>query len=252
MKFNDLYYFDEEKINSLYYQLSNSYDAISTEKGKNIDVSFSPTFKSILFKLAGLKMDMAAEGAVGKSKHETVAWKPKPLDKLYDVLKEIGEEDEKNFKDIYYLIEKYLQNSENILSVGKGEFSFLHLDGDKMPAEVSGVEFPMQLDKNDCLLFSCEYEKESNYDELFHQLNQHLKGKTSFYSSEIVFHAEADITAPAYSKRVFVILQSSKICDLQGLQYTANKSFYFLGRIIRTGNNYFIIPYALWGECIIL
>lgn len=252
MIFTDIYYFDEEKISSLYHQLPNSREGSSTEVSKHIDTSLSSTFKSILLKLAGVDIDIDSEVSVGKSKHETITRKTESLDRLFGILKEIGENDEKNFKDIYHLIEKYLQNEENIFSVGKGEFEFLPLKGDKVPNAVLGVEFPVELDNLDCLLFSCKYEKESNYAELFHKLNKHLRGKSSYYFSEIIVPNEADVTPPIYSKRVFMIIEPSKIVDSFGLRHTYNRTFYFLGRITRTGNNYFIFPYALWGDCVIL
>lgn len=249
MRFNDIYYFDEDKINNFYYQLPNSIENSSVEKGKNLSISLSAVLKSFLLKLIGNEMDFNADTTLGTSKRETVTHKKTSVNKLADILKAV---DEKEFKDIYYLIDKYLQNDGSILAVGKGEFEPLLIKENRVAPEINGVKFPIDLGELDFLLFSCKYEKESNYRELLSQLNQHLKGRTNNNYSEIIFPDENDVTAPIYSKRIFVILEPSKMVDRFGLFYTANKTFYFLGRIIKAKSDYFIIPLALWGDCVVL
>lgn len=251
MRFNDIciYYFDEDLINNLYYQLPNSLESSSVEKEKNLNISLSAVLKSFLLKLIGNGIDINSETTLGILKRETVTRQKVSVNKLIDILEAI---DEKEFKDIYYLIDKYLQNDGSIFAVGKGEFENLQTRGNRVVPEIDGVNFPFDLGELDFLLFSCQYEKESNYRELFSQLNQHLKGRTSYNYSEIVFPDEADVTTPIYSKRVFVILEPSKMVSKFGLFHTANKTFYFLGEITKAKSDYFVTPFALWGDCVIL
>ena len=48
------------------------------------------------------------------------------------------------------------------------------------------------------------------------------------------------------------IFNTNKLIDKFSMYYTADRTYYFLGKIIEFEKDYFIIPYALWGRAVIL
>lgn len=249
--FDDIYYIDEDSINSIYSQLTDNIESISIEKGKSANVSFLTSAVSFLLKLFGKELNIDTSAAVNFSKAETITRTKTLTEKFHDILKVI---DEKEYKDIFTLIDQYMASKTSIIAIGKGDFIALNLHDKEKHAEIRDVKFPMKIDNIDFLLFSGKVERESNYGELFNKLNPefHLKAEKGIPLSAIVFPSESDITDTVYSKKAYIIMDSKKQKDKFSMYYTADRTFYFFGEVIQFWGNYFIYPFALWGRAVIL
>lgn len=251
LRFNDIYYLDENSISSIYSQLTDNIESSSIEKGKSANTSLSVSVASFLLKLFGKDISIDAGVDVGFSKAETITRTKTLTDKFHDILKVI---DENEYKDIFFLIDKYMNHESSIVAIGKGEFVALNLQNKEKCAEIRDVKFPIEINNLDFLLFSGIIEEESNYRELFNRLNPdfHLRSEEGIHFSEIVFPNKEDITETIYSKKVYIIMDSKKPKNKFAMCYTADRTFYFFGKVIEFEGNYFIFPYALWGRAVIL
>lgn len=247
--YKSIYYLNDEKINSMYSQLTGNIESISIQSSHETDIGISAKASNEILRLLGTKLTGELNVGNGSEKTMSITLKREKIeDKFLDIISKI---DEQKYKDTFYLIEKYMKETNHIITVGKGIFLPLHFSENEQPKEIVNVKFPMkQQYKGKIVLFSGKVilkngkskhamEPDFNENELENQL------KEAIYNDEV----EAD---SLYLSRAFIIMEPESVPNYWGLVNTYDKILYYLGEISRFQGNYFITPYALWGECVIL
>lgn len=130
---------DVKRIESIYSQLTGNIDSYSIQSKNEIDTDFSAKASYEILRLFGTELAGELNIGKGKSTISSISYKREIEDKFLEVIDRINE---KNYKDIFCLIEKYMKKADRIITVGKGTFLVLQTSGEKEPKEIADVEFP--------------------------------------------------------------------------------------------------------------
>lgn len=227
ISFEDLYYIEGSKIESLYTQLNDNVTSIVIEKRNNLKLNFTTQLHDMLLKLFNLNFSTETE----HSGTETRTYNISLEDKFLKVIKSINE---KEYKDVFYLIEKHMKNNNQIFAIGKARFTH-KFEGDKLKSLIKHTNFPVKLSKNNSVLIT----------------HNSLYSYPSLEKPEIIIPMYCG-DLPQNCQKVYMIIDDKLIEDKFCFDYTCNTDHHFIGKIVRYENNYFLIPYAIWGHIEIL
>lgn len=249
--YKDIYYLNDEKISSMYSQLTGNIERSSTQREQKTDISFTTKASNVILKLLGTELATEVEIGRNSTTTEVIVRKRELNDKFLEVIETINEEE---YKDIFYLTEKYLKEGKRITAIGKGAFFILPSSNDTAPKELINVKFPVVHSSDNLILFSGKVISGNPDFGQFKKSDIDPDDIAAIQLRNAIYSENAnniDVNS-IYSSRAFIILDPETIRDPWGLYHTYDKTLYFLGDVLEFEGNYFINPYALWGECVIL
>lgn len=253
LSFNHIFYINESQINNLYSQLTSNVSSKTIENNVTFggDVKFSIPILSFLKSL--FLGDTSAEAKADVSRKTSTTIEKDLAGRFNDVLKTINEKD---YKDIDYLIDKYMNNEDRIFVIGKGDFQCLR---GELPSYVKkgnifkNVDRQMTEDTGKIVLFNGTIEHESNYSELFEELNpgeETTDGRRVF--KNLKTPNDKEVTPRLYSRRVFMLCDKQFTVDEFGLKLNFASTYRYLGMLLKDDDVFYLIPYAVWGCDLIL
>lgn len=225
-RFRDLFYINPDKMENLYIQLTEGAEKTTLEEVSRKQTTISLKINEILLKLFNIEYSSEKEDIKKEKKQYGASLQRK----FKDVISAIHE---KEYKDVFYIIEKYMEHDEYIFAIGKARFTNIYTP--KYDDNVlSKIEFPIKIKKHSIILLT------HNSDFLY----------PSYEKPTICFLRNAEVSSQC--KKVYMILEDKYITDEFGFRHTCITDHHFLGKIVCYKNNYFLIPYAVWGEKSIL
>lgn len=219
----NLVYIVPEVIESIYTQLTENSAQITIEKDKNTSGILTPKL-SDFFKIFSLNYSSETK----YSKREISSHDVTLEEKFIKVLEAIGE---KEYKDIFYIIEKHMIDSKQIYVIGKGRFDHIYFEHN-----IGEISFDVK-----SLLI--------NYNEK--TVIYGTNNKMHSYSSDIDIN-ECYIPSckkmPKDCKKVYMVIDNKYYTLNYPISCVSIIDKYFLGTITCFDNNYILTPYAVWGE----
>ena len=228
MRFDDLFYCDERKIDSLYVQLTDNITEKTIQKGRGGKASLNSKVSDIIAKVLNFDLNFEAY----TNREETIKKIATCNDKFIDILEAISE---KEYKDVFYLIEKYMANKNHIYAIGEIRIfdRYVYYEGRgyerKLP---KSVKFPLPI-KEEYIMIS-------------HNLY------TAYPSCEDCVESCGKDYLDTKCKRVIMIMDRKNIVSEFMLAHNFCTKYRFLGQVIKHKDNYFLIPFVVWGACVLL
>ena len=250
-KFNHIYYMDDQQINSLYSQLTSNISSKTVENETAGEITVNVPLPILPFLKKLFHNSISMEAKTDASRHTEYTVEKDVTSRFHDVLEAIHE---KNYKDIDYLIDHYMKDTNHIFVIGKGTFGPIEQDSNLFPTMRNVFnDVDLSIFNDTIVFFHGEIDQKSNYSELWHRLNKPLDtGRGGNKYQKTIEPREEDITPHTFRRRVFLVCEKPHLVDSWGFRLTFSRSFRFLGMITKKKDIYYLIPYAVWGCNLIL